>query len=286
MKQIAAIYDVDVERLRKEAYKVRIQGQESSVEEAKLAVLKWVREWKSKNIGESVTVDKNLFPLLIGTHKAMVDKISQETNCTYDFSRKTFTFTLFGNEQQISDFLKRLENLIVKAQDSIEKETTKETKTTLNEREKNGETLNNNNHVAPEKQENIETNHTESVTPASSFTQVGNGSDQCNIDEEQIIDVIEEEHHPQNGGMANKISVSIGATNLPRSSSAGKDLFQMLTDSSASQRKLIQKHTSRPVKTSGVDERSTGTDASEEASSSVESQQKIYKSSSGFTVRV
>jgi len=294
INHIASICDVDIERLRKDASRVRIQGQESSVHEAKLTVSKWINEWKYKNIGESVTFQKNLIPLLFGTYNTMMNNISQDTGCDYNICRKTNSVTVRGDEEQVHEFMKHLDKIIIKAETALEKE--KKEKMPLEEAKKTEKSkeldeVKNDILIKTEDEHDIPNNHIKHNVPTSSTTHVVYGSGECNLDEEQIRSTIEERRYPENGCTKQLISSTpAGPPNPPRSSETGKDLFQMLTDPSVTQRRLIPKSTLRQVKS--TDEPSTGTESvpgtefSEEANSSVESQQKHYKSASGFIVRV
>jgi transcription antitermination factor NusA-like protein len=123
IKRLAETNGVEIERMRKDPSRVRIQGDEVSVQAGKLAIMQWVKQWESKNIGISLNVDKNLIPVILGKQGSNVNAIQQETGCRIDIDRRSSTVTVRGaSEASKNEAMAKIKQTI---QDEKDREETK-----------------------------------------------------------------------------------------------------------------------------------------------------------------
>merc|ERR1712157_17058 len=101
IKKLAEDNNVDIERLRKGPSRIRIQGDEACVQAGKLAIEDWLKEWGSKNVGVTFSVEKSIIPVILGNRGANVNAIQQDSGCRIDIDKRKSTVTIRGgNETQ------------------------------------------------------------------------------------------------------------------------------------------------------------------------------------------
>lgn len=59
-------HNVSIDRLRKERKTMQIQGTETNVSSAKAAINEWLKEWEAQHIGETIAVEQDFIPAVIG----------------------------------------------------------------------------------------------------------------------------------------------------------------------------------------------------------------------------
>jgi len=59
-------HNVSIDRLRKERTRMQIQGLEANVSSAKAAIDEWLKEWEAQHVGETIAVEQDFIPAVIG----------------------------------------------------------------------------------------------------------------------------------------------------------------------------------------------------------------------------
>lgn len=270
--QIANKSQAKIERLKKDPSRIQVQGSEEAVKVAVTLILKWVRAWETKNSGQSVTVPQFMIPILTGKNSFM-NTIEQETQTKIDVNRRDCIVTIRGGSdgsradaiQKINEIIQVEENnriANVKAEIEHAKKISNEAKPKEPEslpQEKEDKRLNT--FVAPTitAKENIQ-----NQLPPESNSRFG-----ANVFE-QVNGKTKKSHA---NGFTKKVTQD------------SKDLFNMLVSDTVQEKSDYWDASNvSSVAVSGVDDGNEDEQPNEKAV--VAPATKVYKSASGFSVRV
>lgn len=124
VKQFADTYHVEIERMRKDysSSKIRIQGEEAGVQQASLAIMKWIKDWQFKNNGKTITIAKHIIPHITGSQRYVITAIMNETGANIDLDRQSNSIIIRGAEAQVISAEDHLNKMINTMEESIAKE--------------------------------------------------------------------------------------------------------------------------------------------------------------------
>mmetsp|Transcript_50614 Transcript_50614/g.61045 ORF Transcript_50614/g.61045 Transcript_50614/m.61045 type:complete len:1310 (+) Transcript_50614:177-4106(+) len=295
IKKLSETNGVEIERLRKDPSRIRIQGDEVSVQTGKIAIMQWVKQWESKNIGISLSVDKNLIPVILGKQGSNVNAIQQETGCRIDIDRRSSTITVRGeSEASKDDAMARIKQTI---QDEKDKEETKRLEKEARQRAQAEEeaakkaakavaicanTQNNAKTVESEVSRNKQ-NQDDGFKPIDRSSEfavkpVGlssNGNSQLN----KVLANGKRNKKKVGDGSKEKVIASVKEQNKPQGTAAANNLFQMLVSDTQPTQSKRDEHESL-----GSESPSSSTD--DISTEPVTQPKTFYKSASGFSIRL
>jgi len=124
VKQFIDTYNVEIERMRKDSSssKVRIQGEEAGVQQANIAIMKWIKEWQFRNIGITITIAKHIIPHITGAQRYVITAIMNETGANIDLDTQSSSIIIRGTEAQVQNAKDHINKMIDTLEDSIAKE--------------------------------------------------------------------------------------------------------------------------------------------------------------------
>merc|ERR1712087_519476 len=109
VRKLSAKYKVKIERLKKEMSTIQIKGNVQSVELAAASVYKWLSDWESANEGIKLDVDESIFRPIVGK----LNSIQKETGTKIDMNRRNGNLTIRGgNDVSRNHALTKIKSLI------------------------------------------------------------------------------------------------------------------------------------------------------------------------------
>lgn len=99
IKQLSTDHSVEIERLRKDPTKIQIKGDELCIKSAEDAVLAWVAEWESQNVGVTIEIEDSVIPSILGKGGSTISAITGDHGVKVDINRKALTLTVRGGSQ-------------------------------------------------------------------------------------------------------------------------------------------------------------------------------------------
>lgn len=94
IKQLAEDNEVVIERVKKQSSVMKITGPEHLVENAKAAVLSWLKDWEASHVGLTIEVEEQLIPVVLGKGGETIRALQKETGCRIDIDRHHLTVTV------------------------------------------------------------------------------------------------------------------------------------------------------------------------------------------------
>lgn len=294
IRQLAEENSVEIERLRKEPNRIRIQGDEVSVRAASVVIGDWLKEWENKNVGTTIPIEEAFIPAILGKDGSAISAIQKDTGCRIDIDRKALTLTVRGGpEANKAEALQKIEAIIGEEKSkalerggAVEEERRKSPE--IEPRSREVET-------GPSKKEeqkavNVQ-GHEARKDRSKEFAPVPVG-----------LTIVEKNNSKKNRNKQKPDANTKIVEEKPQGSTAGRELFNMLLSNSAPTGEFtLPKNEISPTKMSVTvpDEQwdsstvssaaaSSGTENDESLSSEAQlsADKPYFKSASGFSVRI
>lgn len=113
IKKLEEDYGVRIERMRKDPFRLQIEGNESNVELVQFAIVSWMDDWTKKNAGLSCQLEESVVPLILGKDATFLTNVQKEFGVKTDFDRKNLRLTVRGNSAVVrTNAMKQIENYI------------------------------------------------------------------------------------------------------------------------------------------------------------------------------
>lgn len=261
-----------IERMKKDPSRLQVQGSVDSVKTAVALISNWIRSWESKNVGKSVSVPKSIIIFLMGKNASVLTAIQQETGTKMDINRRDCIVTVRGgNGSSQSKAIEKITDIVeaeevkrdavaqseIKNAENIEKKELQQKDAERKLQEERGRAKKENEtsklihkQLNPASSPKVNSTHQERKT---------NNSSKSNIPAKQISG---KRGNTQPNG------------SLPKGTQASQSLFNLL---------VSEPDNDAPTANSAG--KSNGSVANGEPLSSTKAK-KVYKSTSGFVVRV
>ena len=99
ISEFAQKYNVEIQNLRKGPSMVRINGEETKVQEAKAAVIEWVMEWSKEAAVKEIPIQRHQIAPILGAKGANIQAMEREFGCKIDLNRDRLLVTLRGGDE-------------------------------------------------------------------------------------------------------------------------------------------------------------------------------------------
>jgi polyribonucleotide nucleotidyltransferase len=121
IKEFSAEHGVELQRMRKGPYQLKIIGDEAKAEAAQRAIEEWVAKWEQANGSLQIPLEKQLIPAVVGRKGETARSIQQEFGCRIDVDRESETCTVRGgSEEKRENTIKKIQEIIAKEKEARE----------------------------------------------------------------------------------------------------------------------------------------------------------------------
>mmetsp|Transcript_24816 Transcript_24816/g.54113 ORF Transcript_24816/g.54113 Transcript_24816/m.54113 type:complete len:1287 (+) Transcript_24816:129-3989(+) len=100
-------HNVSIDRLRKERTRMQIQGLEANVSSAKAAIDEWLKEWEAQHVGETIAVEQDFIPAVIGNKGSVVNAIEKDLKVRIGINSSTGIVTITGGTKEMREEAKK-----------------------------------------------------------------------------------------------------------------------------------------------------------------------------------
>jgi len=100
INQFSETHGVQIDRVKRTASRIRINGNEVSVENAVLAVKAWVKDWEAKNKGNIMSFDDGEISFLLANSKVLIKEVEKTFRVTTEVDRVKSTLVIRGKKKE------------------------------------------------------------------------------------------------------------------------------------------------------------------------------------------
>jgi len=267
IRKLAKKHIVEIERLRKDKSTIQIKGNEKSVEAASTAVMEWLSGWESANVGFKLSVECSLIAHVMGKGGSVINAIQKDTRTKIDVNRRNGIVTIRSdNESSQNEAIQKI-NAVLKVE--REKLTVRKNELDVNRESLLAEKM--------ELDENIEVEVNDSVSAINGSHDVNNSTQSKSFDVSSDIISKPLPGKSKMSKIENITKMSKIENSTKMTSQASQSLYNMLISdpSKDGDSSTISSIVDAGHEDDGANDRSTPSQKT-----------KVYKSSSGFSVRV
>jgi polyribonucleotide nucleotidyltransferase len=209
IKELSRAHGVDIQKMQKGPYSIRLNGQEDAVESAKNAIDEWLTQWEQSNASTMMSVEKQELGTVLGNKGETARALQEEFGGRIDVDRTTLVVTIRGATEEAR------ENTVNKIKEILEKARAAAAPKPM-----------------PEATQTDKPEHTPApLTQTRSHESLnGTGEEKANRSKEFPANPVGLGTAPK-GKKNRKKNASVDTSNVQNGTEAGRNLFQLLASS-------------------------------------------------------